>query len=132
MAPCGLPTRAISVIIGPDGGLLVASAWTGDIRLIGVDGQETGTIDVGWTSQLVLDKPYLTVLASGQVLASVPERGELVLFEVDGTRVGAWQPLAQSKPVGVVAMADGGFAFSDIARNEVQIVPAVLLPELFQ
>ena len=133
-SPAGIAgfSEPTSVIIGPDGGLLVASAWTGDIRLIGVDGQETGTIDVGWTSQLVLDKPYLTVLASGQVLASFPERGELVLFEVDGTRVGAWQPLAQSKPVGVVAMADGGFAFSDIARNEVQIVPAVLLPELFQ
>jgi hypothetical protein len=34
--------------------------------------------------------------------------------------------------VGVVVMPDGGFAFSDVTRNEVQIVPAALMSELFQ
>jgi hypothetical protein len=80
----------------------------------------------------VLDKPYLTVLADGRILASLPESGQLVLFAADGTRAGAWQPLAQAKPVGVVAMPDGGFAFSDVNRNEIQIVPAGLLPDLFK
>jgi predicted membrane-bound mannosyltransferase/sugar lactone lactonase YvrE len=121
-----------SVTLDANGDLLVASAWTGDIRRIDAQGDAAGAIPVGWTSQLVLDKPYLTVLTDGRILASLPETGELVLFAPDGTRAGVWQPLAQSKPVGVVAMPDGGFAFSDVNRNEIQIVPARLLPELFQ
>jgi DNA-binding beta-propeller fold protein YncE len=121
-----------SLIFDARGELLVASAWTGDIHRIDAQGDTAGTIPVGWTSQVVLDKPYLTVLADGRILASLPESGELVLFAADGTRAGAWQPLAQSKPVGVVAMPDGGFAFSDVNRNEIQIVPAGLLPDLFK
>jgi hypothetical protein len=34
--------------------------------------------------------------------------------------------------VGVVAMPDGGFAFSDVMRNEVQIVPAALVDSFFE
>jgi hypothetical protein len=35
-------------------------------------------------------------------------------------------------PVGVAALADGGFAFSDIRRHEVQMVPAELVAGFFQ
>jgi DNA-binding beta-propeller fold protein YncE len=122
----------VGVAFDADGNLLVASAWTGDIRRIDTQGGPAGSIPVGWTSRLVLDKPYLAVLTTGQIVAAMPETGELVLFEADGTRAGAWQPLAQSKPVGVVALADGGFAFSDVMRNEVQIVPGALVAGFFE
>jgi DNA-binding beta-propeller fold protein YncE len=125
-------SEPVGLAFDDNGDLLVASAWTGDIHRIATDGSESGRFPVGWTSQLVLDKPYVTVLASGQILVTLPETGELVLFDASGTRTGAWQPLAQSKPAGVVAMPDGGFAFSDVTRNEVQIVPAALMSELFQ
>ena len=57
-----------------------------------------------------------------------------MLFNADGTEVGTWQPLPTSKPVGVVAMPDGGFAFSDAAdtRNEVEIIPADLVAGFFK
>jgi DNA-binding beta-propeller fold protein YncE len=125
-------SEPVGVTFDQDGNLLVASAWSGIIKRLDAQGGEAGSIPVGWTSREVLDKPYLTVLADGRIVAAVPETGELVLFDVDGTRIGAWQPLAQSKPVGVAALPDGGFAFSDVMRNEVQIVPGDLLPGFFE
>ena len=55
-----------------------------------------------------------------------------MLYTATGTRIGQWQPLVNSMPVGVAATANGGFVFSDIRRNEVQIVPAKLIGELFK
>ena len=71
------------------------------------------------------------MLSDGRILATLPESGELVLFSEDGTRIGAWQPMAESKPIGVAALTGGGFAFSDATRNEVQIVPGDLVDNLF-
>jgi hypothetical protein len=34
--------------------------------------------------------------------------------------------------VGVVARQDGGFAFSDAGRNEIQVVPGALVDSLFE
>jgi predicted membrane-bound mannosyltransferase/DNA-binding beta-propeller fold protein YncE len=127
-------SEPVSVSFDKDGNLLIASAWTGDVRRLSTAGQAEGTIPVGWTSQQVTDKPYVTVLTDDRILVTKPETGELVLFDADGRRVGAWQPLPTSKPVGVVAMPDGGFAFSDAGRdrNEVQIVPANLVSGFFK
>ncbi len=127
-------SEPVSVTFDSNGDLLVTSDWTGDIRRLSTDGQAKGTIPVGWTSQQVVDKPYVTVLTSGRILVSKPETGELVLFNADGSEVGTWQPLPTSKPVGVVAMPDGGFAFSDAAdtRNEVEIIPADLVAGFFK
>ncbi len=125
-------SEPVGVTLDANGDLLVTSTWTGDIRRVDTSGEELASIPVGWTSQEVQDKPYITVLSDGRILVPMPETGELVLYDADGTKVGAWQPLAQSKPVGVVAMPDGGFAFSDVSRNEIQIVPADLVDGFFE
>ena len=47
-------------------------------------------------------------------------------------RAGLWRPEADSQPIGVAALADGGFVFSDGRRNELQVVPGDLVSELFR
>ncbi|HLF78600.1 MAG TPA: hypothetical protein VJB57_14050, partial [Dehalococcoidia bacterium] len=86
----------------------------------------------GWTSQEILDKPYLAVLSDGRLLATEPEKGLLLLFDADGNRLGSWRPEADSQPVGVAAMPDGGFVYSDARRNQVQVVPAFLMDRFFR
>jgi DNA-binding beta-propeller fold protein YncE len=124
----------VDVVVSADGGLLVTDDWSGRILRFGpAPGYEyLGSIDAGWKSQDILHKPYVTALADGRILVSHPESGRLLLFEATGKQVGDWHPLADSIPVGVVAMRDGGFAFSDVGRNEIEIVPAALVDSLFK
>jgi hypothetical protein len=117
-----------------DGEVLVADAWSGRILRFGLaPGNEyAGAIDARWTSRDVLHKPYVTVLSDGRILVSHPKTGQLLLFTDAGDPAGTWRPLQDSLPVGVVARPDGGFAFSDAGRNEIQVIPAALVDSLFE
>jgi DNA-binding beta-propeller fold protein YncE len=114
------------------GNLYVADTWNGRVQKFSPGFVFSGSFAVEWSSQDVLAKPYLTVLKDSRLLVTVPETGQLVLFDANGQRQGAWKPSPDSYPVGVTAMPDGGFAFSDTHRNEVQMVPAGLLGSLFR
>jgi len=114
------------------GSLYVADAWNGRLQRFSPDLQPVATIAVGWDSRDVLAKPYVAVLRDGRVLVSEPARGQLLLYDNSGRALGAWKPFPDSMPVGVAALPDGGFAFSDARRNEVQIVPAGVIASLFQ
>ena len=124
----------VDVAIDAGGGLLVTDDWSGRILRFGpAPGYEyLGAIDAGWTSKDILNKPYVTLLADGRILVSHPESGRLLLFDASGKPLGEWRPLADSIPVGVVATQDGGFAFSDVGRNEIEIIPAALVDSLFE
>ncbi len=124
----------VSLTMTANGELLVADAWSGRLLRFGPGPERVyiGEIRVGWTSRDVLHKPYVAVLTDGRILVSYPETGRLVLLTADGKQAGSWQPLQASIPVGVVAMPDGGFAFSDVGLDNVQIVPATLVDSLFQ
>lgn len=124
----------VGLAVDQDGGLLVADDWSGRILRFGpAPGYDyLGAIDAGWKSQEILHKPYVTVLSDGRILVSHPESGRLLLFNQAGDKVGEWRPLADSIPVGVVATRDGGFAFSDAGRNEIEIIPAALVDSLFE
>jgi hypothetical protein len=80
----------------------------------------------------VTNKPYIAVLKDGRVVVSVPEVGRLYLYDASGKELGSWQPLPSSRPVGVAALAGGGFVFSDAAMNQVQIVPGAAVSALFK
>ncbi len=110
----------------------MADAWSGRLLRLGSGGAFVDEIQIGWTSRDVLHKPYVASLADGRILVSYPETGRLVLLSSDGEQIGTWQPLESSIPVGVVAMPDGGFAFSDAGLHHVQIVPAALIDGLFE
>ncbi|HEU0073001.1 MAG TPA: hypothetical protein VFS30_03250, partial [Dehalococcoidia bacterium] len=124
----------VAVTFAANGELLVADTWSGRLLRFGrsPDHAYLDEVRVGWTSQEVLHKPYVAVLTDGRILVSYPEIGRLVLFTDAGEQIGAWQPLAASVPLGVVAMQDGGFAFSDAGLNHIQIVPAALVDSLFE
>jgi hypothetical protein len=72
------------------------------------------------------------VLADGRIVAAEPDKGMLMLFDANGSQRGTWRPESDAFPVGVAALPDGGFVFSDARRNQVQIVPAPLLERLFR
>jgi sugar lactone lactonase YvrE len=114
------------------GNLLVADAWNARVQTLNASATPVTSFAAPWTSREVLAKPYLTVLTDGRVIATVPESGTLVLYSATGQRLGQWQPLVNSMPIGVAATGDGGFVFSDVRRNEVQIVPGRLVGELFK
>jgi DNA-binding beta-propeller fold protein YncE len=114
-----------------DGEVLVADAWSGRVLRFG-EASGYSVIDARWTSRDVLHKPYVAVLTDGRILASHPETGQLLLFTNTGEPAGSWRPLQNSIPVGVVARHDGGFAFSDVGMNMIQIVPASLVESLFE
>jgi uncharacterized protein (TIGR03663 family) len=114
------------------GNLLVADTWNSRVQTLTASATPVSSFPAPWASRDVLAKPYLTVLTDGRIIATIPESGLLVLYSPTGTRLGQWQPLVNSMPVGVAAMSDGGFAFTDIRRNEVQIVSAKLIPDLFK
>jgi DNA-binding beta-propeller fold protein YncE len=114
------------------GNMYVADAWNGRVQKFSPGFVFSESFPVEWSSQDVLAKPYLTVLKDSRLVVSLPEAGQLVLFDANGQRQGAWKPSPDSYPVGVAAMPDGGFAFSDTRRNQIQIVPASLLGSLFR
>ena len=114
------------------GNLFVADTWNGRIQRFAPTFASSTSFQTSWTSREVIAKPYLAVLADGRLLASDPASGLLQLFDAAGAPAGSWRPEADALPVGLAALADGGFVFSDARRDEVQIVPAALISRLFR
>ncbi|HWC30234.1 MAG TPA: flippase activity-associated protein Agl23 [Dehalococcoidia bacterium] len=122
----------VGLTFDASGNLLVADTWSGRVLRFG-PGMTPGTPFAShWTSTAVPDKPYIAVLKDGRILVSVPERGRLYLFDASGRELGSWQPLPSSRPIGVAATADGGFAFTDGAMHQVQVVPLGAMANLFK
>ncbi len=122
----------VGLALDPAGRLYVADAWNARIQRFEPGFQNAFEFGVGWSSREVFAKPYIAVLRDGRIVAAEPAGGVLLLFDAEGRPQGAWRPETESRPVGVAALADGGFAFSDAVRNEVQLVPAALIARLFK
>ena len=114
------------------GRLYVADAWNARIQRFEADFSAPVSFPTGWSSREVMAKPYLAVLGDGRIVASDPGNGLLLLLDAEGESSGLWRPEADSQPIGVAALADGGFVFSDGRRNELQVVPGDLVSELFR
>src|SRR5205823_6997307 len=95
------------------GNLYVADTWNGRIQKFGPDLAPLAQFPVPWTSQGVLDKPYITVLSDNRIVASNPGDGNLMLLNPTGAPLGKWSPGQGAKPIGVAATPDGGFVFTD-------------------
>jgi DNA-binding beta-propeller fold protein YncE len=113
------------------GQLYVADTWNERIQRFSPDMSNQTAFAAGWTSKDAIHKPYLAVLNDGRVVASEPARGVLMLFDFRGP-VRAWQPSDTARPIGVAALPDGGFAFSDAVTGQVQVVPASAMESLFR
>jgi DNA-binding beta-propeller fold protein YncE len=123
-------SEPVGLAVDTAGRLLVADTWNARIQAITNAGQIV-SFPAGWSSQGINDKPYLAVLADGRIVATDPAKSLLTLYQPDGAVVGTWQLPPGSLPVGLAALPDGGFIVTDGARNEVQIVPAAVIPSLF-
>jgi DNA-binding beta-propeller fold protein YncE len=113
------------------GNLYVADTWNGRIQKLGSGMAPIGQFPAPWTSQGVVDKPYLAVLDDGRIVASDPGNGDLLLYASTGAQGGKWHPGGISKPLGLAAWPGGGFAFTDAGTNQLQIVPATAIAGLF-
>jgi streptogramin lyase len=121
----------VGVAFDAAGSMYVADTWNERIQRFSADLSSQTAYAAGWTSKDAIHKPYLAVLRDGRVVASEPARGLVMLFDFRGP-VRTWQPSDTSRPIGVAALADGGFAFSDAANGQVQVVPASALDKLFR
>jgi hypothetical protein len=122
----------VGLTFDANGGLLVADAWSGQVLRFGAAMAPAGSFSAPWTSRAVAEKPYIAALKDGRIIVSVPERGRLLLYDASGKELGSWQPLPSSRPIGIAALPDGGFVFSDGAMHQVQIVPAGVVASLFK
>ncbi len=128
----GQLNEGVGLAFDATGGLLVADTWNARIERFGADFQSATSFPAGWTSKDAIHKPYLAVLSDGRIVASEPAKGYLMLFDRTGTPLGTWKPADNARPIGVAATADGGFVFTDAARNEAQVVPVDLIGKLFK
>jgi predicted membrane-bound mannosyltransferase/DNA-binding beta-propeller fold protein YncE len=128
----GQLSEGVGIAFDRDGRLLVANDWNSRIERFSADFSSATSFPAGWTSQDAIAKPYLAVLADGRIVASEPAKGYLMLFDRGGAQIGTWKPAEGSRPIGVAALPDGGFVFTDAARNEAQIVPADNIVRLFK
>jgi predicted membrane-bound mannosyltransferase/sugar lactone lactonase YvrE len=124
--------EVVGLAFDAQGNLYAADTWNGRVQRFSPGFQPSGEFSTGWVSTAVLDKPYIAVLADGRLLTTEPARGQLLLYSPEGTLLGAWKPDADSRPIGVAALPDGGFVFSDGARHQLQVVPAAMIPRLFR
>jgi DNA-binding beta-propeller fold protein YncE len=116
------------------GRVYVADAWNGRILRFQRGMVAPEVFPTGWTSHEVIAKPYLAVLFDGRIIATDPGHGTLILLDTSGAKIGTWRPSDGATPIGVAAMPDGGFVFSDgtPGREQLQVVPGALIPSLFK
>lgn len=124
-------SEPVGLAVDAQGRLLVADTWNARIQAITNAGQIV-SFPAPWTSQGINDKPYLTVLTDGRIVATDPAKGTLLLYSADGASLGSWTPAAGGRPTGVTALPDGGFVFTDGQNNQAQIVPAAAISNLFR
>jgi predicted membrane-bound mannosyltransferase/sugar lactone lactonase YvrE len=124
-------SEPVGLALDSQGRLLVADTWNARVQAI-VNAGEITSFPVPWNSQGINDKPYLAVLTDGRILATDPAKGSILLYAPDGSALGAWTPAAGGRPVGITAMPDGGFVFTDAQNNQAQIVPAAAIATLFK
>jgi len=92
--------------------LLVADAWNGRIQQLDPSGAARGAIPVqGWENRGITNKPYLAVGPSGQIYATLPERGGVVEVSASGQARPLDRPADRSGrlglPTGVDVAPDG-------------------------
>ncbi|HEY8691840.1 MAG TPA: hypothetical protein VIR57_03780, partial [Chloroflexota bacterium] len=94
------------------------------------DGQFQSLISVGsWPSaQTTTGEPNVAVTASGQVLATDPLHGRLLLFAPDGQLQSAWGGIGSdasslNAPTGLALAPNGDIVVSDSNNSRIAVFP---------
>jgi outer membrane protein assembly factor BamB len=99
----------VSIARSGDGRIYVGDMYNSRIVELDGDGNFVNTFAVsGWGGQDVSDKPYITVLTDGRVVASVPSLGVVRVFSADGDELVTIEDPGDpiSRPYGLVEAGD--------------------------
>jgi DNA-binding beta-propeller fold protein YncE len=111
----------VGLSLDAQGNVYVADTWNNRIQKLTSNGEPLLQIPVpgGWQSQAVTNKPYLTVDASGRIIASLPDQGQVIVFGPDGQQIKQMPLPGGGSPVGVAAAPNGRLLVADARGNVV-------------
>jgi uncharacterized protein (TIGR03663 family) len=123
----------VGIAVGADGSIYVADTWNGRVDVFGSDMRFIRSLPVrGWESRDIEDKPYLALLANGDLLVTQPRSNHLVELSSTGSVVRnsnlLGSDLAVSRPIGVAVDGSGSLYVSDGLKNQVIREPLAALP----
>jgi DNA-binding beta-propeller fold protein YncE len=115
----------VGLALDTQGNVWVADTWNNRIQELSPNGDPIlqSPVPNGWQSQAVTNKPFLTVDAQGQVVASFPDQGNLAVFGTDGQQIKQIALPTGASPVGVVTAPDGRLLVADAHGNVVDSLP---------
>ena len=123
-------SEPVGIAIGPEGDIYVADTWNHRVQRF--DGQmnyESQWPVLGWYSQSVLNKPYLTAASrGGYVYATDPEGARIIRWSGNGILLDVWGtpgsgPAEFTNPTGVAVDKDGNIYVSDSGNHRIMVFP---------
>lgn len=126
----------VGLAVSPkDGTIYVADTWNGRIEVFDAAGHFLRSLPVrGWESHGIENKPYLALLANGDLLLTQPDADHLIeMNATSGALVRNVTSLGNNKklghPIGIATDASGAAYISDASTNQVTRLPVSALPQ---
>ena len=123
----------VGLAIGPDNLIYVADTWNNRVQVFTLNGEFVREWPIaGWTSQTVVNKPYVAVDSKGRVYISDPEGPRILVFDSEGTALavlgGPGSNLFQL-PTGVILDSQDNLWVSDATSQRLLRFPALSFGE---
>ena len=123
----------VGIVAAPDGTIYVADTWNARIDAFDATMHYLRSLPVkGWESHSIENKPYLALLANGDLLFTQPDADHLIEMSPSGnivrnvTNLGSGRTLG--RPIGVAVDHSGQVYLSDGVSDQVTRLPLAALP----
>lgn len=110
--------------------VLVADTWNRRVQRLDLNGRPLAQMSVpGWEGQSLTNKPYVAIDGSGNIVASAPDQGTILVLGPDGRVLSTSRPEVQSGstaglPTGLARAASGDLYVTDSRVGIVYRLPA--------